>query len=75
MNTLTRGGENFLLAAFPTILKPLQLHMEEGKSEANEEGAEGCSTMEKVLDGIKKGKKVGGQKKRLILMWKKQTLR
>lgn len=73
VNTLTWGGD-FLLAAFPTIPKPLQLHMEEGKSGG---GGEGCRAMEKVLDGTKKRerKKVGGQKKRLILMWKKQTLR
>lgn len=69
-------GGDFLLAAFPTIPKPLQLHMEEGKSEADG-GGESCRAMEKVLDGIKKKgrKKVGGQKKRLCLMWKKQTLR
>lgn len=61
----TEGEKNFLQAAFPTVLKPLQLHMEgrrrEGeqrKSEADEEeGNEGCRRMEKVLDG--RGKKEG----------------
>lgn len=70
VNTLTQRGEKkFLQAAFPTVLKPLQLHMEgrrrEGeqrKSEADEEeGNEGCRRMEKVLDG--RGKKRGGGRK------------